>query len=301
MQKLSNFTGQARHGWEKMTPAAFGMGRPHNENLATSQQQASQQQVKRSMASTPMSPLNGLDPSVSLSFNVPFASNLAGPEPEEVVHASPGAFARWTQPPGIPEGTPTHKLPVHVRNVEILRQKCKAMSESSGGRLEAAVTSSEPKPTPASQRLPRKGLITNVCLTGDGEFVHKMRARILNETPIVLVRLAPPPKTTASADKKQRSAIVHIDTKYVTDATTNNVRPNVLEHLDRIANYTGSELFLLRSKQADPDNISANYANGSDQSLEQRLRIAIYGDTESSEHAKMRVLIMIDQVVSSKV
>lgn len=44
--------------------------------------------------------------------------------------------------------------------------------------------------------------------------------------------------------------------------------------------------------------MSANYVQGSDQSLEQRFRIAIYGDPESSEHAKMRVLIMIDQIVS---
>ena len=170
-----------------MTPT-FGMGRPHLDNIPPSQQQ---QQAKRSMSSTPMSPLNAPDSSVSLSFNVPFASNLAGPEPEEVVHASQGAYNRWTHPAGTAEGTPTHKLPVHVRNVEVLRQKCKAMSESSNGRLEAAVTSSEPKPTPASQRLPRKGLITNVCLTGDGDLVHKTRAKILNETPIVLVCLVP--------------------------------------------------------------------------------------------------------------
>ena len=102
----------------------------------------------------------------------------------------------------------------------------------------------------------------------------------------------------ATIDKLQKSATVHIDTKYVVDAATGNVRHGVLEHLDAIAAWTGSELFLLSSKQADPDNMSSNYVNGTDQSLEQRLRIVIYGDPESSEHAKMRVLIMIDQIVS---
>lgn len=71
-----------------------------------------------------------------------------------------------------------------------------------------------------------------------------------------------------------------------------------MEHLNKIAFFTGCDIFLLKSRQADPDSMSANYVHGSDQTLEQRFRIAIYGDPESSEHAKMRVLIMIDQIVS---
>ena len=89
-----------------------------------------------------------------------------------------------------------------------------------------------------------------------------------------------------------------IDTKFVMDPTNDTVRHSVLEHIDKIAMFTGCDIFLLQAKQSDPDNMSANYINGSDQTLEQRLRIAIYGDPESSEHAKMRVLIMIDQIVS---
>jgi len=83
----------------------------------------------------------------------------------------------------------------------------------------------------------------------------------------------------------------------VVDATLTGVKFTVLEHIDRIAQYTGSDIFLLNSKPTDPETSSASYANGSDQSLDQRLRIAIYGDPESSEHAKMRLLIMIDQIV----
>lgn len=232
MQKLSNFAGQARHGWEKMPPA-FGMGRPHDGQQPGPGQQQQQQQhqvgpslsgqgpqhqhqqhqqqqqhhphphpqhphqhqhMKRGAglpAGGPLSPHpSPFDSIVTLSFNVPFSSNLAGPLPDEILHASPGAAQRWTFPEGTdPINTPSYKLPVHIRNEDLLRQLCKALSDSSGGRLEAAVTASEPKPTPASQRLPRKGLVTNVCVSGEGDMVHKMRAKILNETPIALVRV----------------------------------------------------------------------------------------------------------------
>ena len=96
----------------------------------------------------------------------------------------------------------------------------------------------------------------------------------------------------------QRCATVFIDTKYVLDATTSLPRSSVVEHLNKVALFTGCDIFLLKSKQADAENRSANYVNITDQTLEQRFRIAIYGDPESSEHAKMRVLIMIDQIVS---
>jgi hypothetical protein len=182
MQKLSNFTGQARHGWEKMTPAAFGMGRPNIDSNGPVPPA-----LKRSMAPAPMTPLTPAETMVNLSFNVPFSSNLTGPNPEEILHASPGAFQRWTHPEGSEEGTPTHRLPVHTRNVEMLRKLCKTISEASGGRLEATVTSSEPKPVPAVQRRPPKGLVTNVCVSGEGDVVPKIRAKILNETPILLV------------------------------------------------------------------------------------------------------------------
>ncbi|MCJ1249493.1 hypothetical protein MMC30_006717 [Trapelia coarctata] len=278
MQKLSNFTGQARHGWEKMTPAAFGMGRPNIDNGTVPPA------VKRAMAPAPMSPLTPTETLVNLSFNVPFSSNLTGPNPEEILHASPGAYQRWTHPEGTEDGTPIHRLPVHTRNVEQLRKLCKTIGDASGGRLEATVTSSEPKPVPAVQRRPLKGLVTNVCVSGDGDVVHKIRAKILNETPIAL-----------------KCAIVDVDTKLVVDATLTGVKFTVLEHIDRIAQYTGSDIFLLNSKPTDPEASSASYANGSDQSLDQRLRIAIYGDPESSEHAKMRVLIMIDQILKRTV
>lgn len=146
------------------------------------------QPMKRPIpAASPISPLTPTDSIVNLSFNVPFSSSLAGPDPEEILHASPDALRRWTFPEGTEEGTDVHKLPVHANNVEQLRKLCRILSEGSVGRVEATVTSSVPNPTAALQRRPLKGLVTNVCVSGDADTVHKMRAKILNETPIALV------------------------------------------------------------------------------------------------------------------
>lgn len=180
MQKLSNFTGQARHGWEKMTPAAFGMGRPSADTITIPP-------IKRSLAPAQVPSLTPENTIIHLSFNIPFASSLTGPNANEILHASPGAFQRWTHAADAGEAPPTHKLPVHVRNVDDLKKLCKFMGESSGGQLEATVTSMESKPAAPSQRRTRKGLVTNVCVTASGAAVYKMRAKILNETPIALV------------------------------------------------------------------------------------------------------------------
>ena len=176
MQRFQN----VRHGLEKMTPNGF-MSRQHMD-LAIAQP------MKRPIpAASPISPLTPTDSMVNLSFNVPFSSSLAGPDPEEILHASPDALRRWTFPEGTEEGTDVHKLPVHAINVEQLRKLCRILSEGSVGRVEATVTSSVPNPTAALQRRPLKGLVTNVCVSGDADTVHKMRAKILNETPIALV------------------------------------------------------------------------------------------------------------------
>jgi len=176
MQRFQN----VRHGLEKMTPNSF-MSRQHMD-LAIAQP------MKRPIpAASPISPLTPTDSIVNLSFNVPFSSSLAGPDPEEILHASPDALRRWTFPEGTEEGTDVHKLPVHAINVEQLRKLCRILSEGSVGRVEATVTSSVPNPTAALQRRPLKGLVTNVCVSGDADTVHKMRAKILNETPIALV------------------------------------------------------------------------------------------------------------------
>lgn len=169
-----------------MTPSmGFGMSRPQQSPADLSIAPSS---AKRSLVGTSMSP-NPAVPGhlVNLSFNVPFTSNLPGPDKEDVLYSSVGAFQKWIHPDGAAEDMPNHALPVHTRNVENLRSLCRQMSEQSGERIHATVTSSKPKPVPGMQRGPLTAPVTNVCISGDADVVHKMRAKILNETPITLV------------------------------------------------------------------------------------------------------------------
>ncbi|KAK5548948.1 hypothetical protein LTR23_001437, partial [Exophiala sp. CCFEE 6169] len=277
MHKISNFTGQARHGWERMTPAAFGMSRFH-------QDMSTPQPLRRPQGSPAIvSQQSAESTPVNLSFNVPFASNLAGPDPEDILHSSPGACQRWTLPAETPEGTPIHQLPVHVQNEERLRSLCAYISDQSGGRIQATVTSSEPKAGPVLHRR-SQGLVTNVCISGEGDLVYKMRSKILNETPILM-----------------RSAIVDIDPGLILDSAETGVRSSVLNHIDLCAKYTGTDIFLLKPRNGETSSAGASYGNGVDSGLDQRYRVNIFGDMESVEHAKTRALMMIDQILKHKI
>ena len=101
------------------------------------------------------------------------------------------------------------------------------------------------------------------------------------------------------ANKLKKCATVDVEAHLMFNEQQETLKPAVIEHMNAVAKYTGVDVFLLTCKPADPDNVSANIMSGTDQSLDQRLRIAIYGDPESSEHAKLRVLIMIDQIVGT--
>ncbi|KAG8627557.1 hypothetical protein KVT40_005040 [Elsinoe batatas] len=272
MHKIGQITGQARHGWDAMRPS-MGFSRPHQHDLS------GPPPGKRNHGAVNALPPNPAMPGhlINLSFNVPFASNLAGLEPEEVIYASPGAFNRWTHPQGTPEGTPIHELPVHRRDVENLRTLCKTMSEGSGGAVQATVTSSKPKPVPGMQRGPLTALVTNVCISGDAEIVHKMRSKILNDTPITL-----------------RSSSVEVSPSLLMNPDQTECRADVLKHMDEIADKTKADIFLLHPKQTDE---SASVHGNLELSTEGKLRVVIYGDMECCDHAKTRLLIMIDQIL----
>jgi hypothetical protein len=109
---------------------------------------------------------------------VPFASDLAGPNTEDIVYATADAVLRWTHPEDAPDDVPIHELPVHASNVANLRKLCKDITNGPLP-IEAHVKSSEPKRV--------KGQVVNVCLTGSPELVHKSRETILNDTPLALV------------------------------------------------------------------------------------------------------------------
>ncbi|KAL3418367.1 KH domain-containing protein [Phlyctema vagabunda] len=254
MNKLANM----RHWSERMGPG-FGMGRPNmNMNAIPSQQQKN-------------SPIMSPAPAESIihySFNVPFASDLAGPNTEDILYATADAIQRWTHPEDAADDVPVHELPVHATNVAQLKLLCKELTNAPTV-LEAYVNSFQPRKA--------KTQVTNICLSGTPELVHQTRDRILNETPLAL-----------------RCAVVDINGQLVMDETATAIKQQVLAHLDEISSWCGADLFLLGPKFP---SVGEGLNNNGDAGRDQRWRVAIYGDMESAEHAKTRVLILIDRLL----
>lgn len=71
--------------------------------------------------------------------------------------------------------------------------------------------------------------------------------------------------------------------------------------MDDIADKTKADVFLLEAKSRRKDSESASFVSASEKSLDKRLQIHVYGDLESSENAKTRLLIMIDQLLQRQV
>lgn len=304
MHKITTFTGQARHGWEKMTPS-IGLGRPHPQDVNLNGPPPLQNKGRPASASSIAISPTGAAPGVqiNLSFNVPFASALAGPDPDEIIYSSPGAVDRWvnhdaSHDAASGDSVPIYELPVHKNNEQDLRSLCRSIGEMTSGAVQATVTSAKPKAVPGMIRGPLNALVTNVCISGESEAVQKMRAKILNETPITLVSwlnyLAIRLGTCLTL---QRSSSIEVSSNMIMSPEGNAMRADVLKHMDDIANLTKADLFLLHPKQTDAD---ANSLHGSlDATTGDKLRIVIYGVMEGNEHAKTRLLIMIDQIVCS--
>lgn len=180
MNKLANM----RHWSERMGPG-FGMKpQPPNNSMGmpsmTTQQQQQQQQHKGAHGVSPIMPPSPADAPISYTFNVPFSSDLAGPNTEDILYATAGAVLRWTHPEDAPDDVPVYELPVHANHIVALRKVCSDLTN--GPRpIEAHVKSTEPKRV--------KGQVTTVCLSGSPDVVHETREAILNETPLALVSL----------------------------------------------------------------------------------------------------------------
>jgi 2-keto-3-deoxy-L-rhamnonate aldolase RhmA len=83
----------------------------------------------------------------------------------------------------------------------------------------------------------------------------------------------------------------------VIDAAATALKSHVVAHLDEIAKFCGVDVFLLGPKFA---SLSDDVTQTLDAGRDRRWRVAIYGDMESAEHAKTRVLIFIDRLVSAQ-
>lgn len=238
-----------------------------------------------------MSAITGQHPNPSvpsdlthISFNVPFNSNLAGPSLEDILYASSTqkSLERWVHPEGTSEDTPANKLPVHTANLTALRKQCERLATEPSGPapVQASVIAFEPKHEPSLRR-PRKGLVTNVCLSGPDSVVRKARGQILRSSPIMI------------------SAIVDVEVKHLIDVSTNSAYAHSIEELDLIAQHAGVDIFLLSPKPVDGSSRAAD--GGPATGIDDRLRVAIYGDVESVEVARTRILIMIDKLMGMNV
>ncbi|KHN98170.1 KH domain-containing protein [Metarhizium album ARSEF 1941] len=258
MNKLAN----VRHWSERMSPN-FGMGRPNMPMNALNPHQKNATQT--------LGPINSpqaADASIHYSFNVPFASDLAGPNTEDIVHATTDAVLRWTHPADAPDDVQVHELPVHTQNLANLGRLCRDLSVGPLP-IEAHIISSSPKNG--------RGQVTTVCLSGSPELVHKSRETILNEIPISM-----------------RCTTIDIDGNLVCDINAGVLKKPVVETLDYISTFCGVDIFLLGPKLTPMvDGVTGD----SELRIDQRWRVAIYGDILSSEHAKARVLIHIDTLL----
>jgi hypothetical protein len=93
----------------------------------------------------------------------------------------------------------------------------------------------------------------------------------------------------------QRCAVVDVDGELVIDTAKTALKSHVVVHLDEIAKFCGVDIFLLGPKFA---SLSDGVNRAGEAGRDQRWRVAIYGDMESAEHAKTRILIFIDRLVS---
>lgn len=167
MNRLSNLGRDMRH-WSS---PGFGMSRQNQMNGM----------IQPSTKPTPTPVLQPVESTIHYSFNIPFASDLAGPNTEDILYATANAVLRWTHPEDAPDDIPVWKLPVHTSNIEILSKLC---SDITDGPLPvaASVANTIPKrPTASSTQ------VTTITLSGSPELVHKSRETILNDTPIALV------------------------------------------------------------------------------------------------------------------
>ncbi|CAI4210552.1 unnamed protein product [Parascedosporium putredinis] len=183
------------------------------------------------------------DATIHYSFNVPFASDLAGPNTEDILHATTDAVLRWTHPEDAPDEVPVHELPIHSQNLANLQRLCRDLS---AGPLpvEAQVITTTPKNA--------KGQVTTRC-------TH-----------------------------------IDIDGKLVCDLVAGVLKKPVIEGLDTISAYCGVDIFLLGPKLTP---MVDGMTGDAETRVDQRWRIAIYGDVLAAEHAKARVLIQIDRLL----
>jgi len=93
---------------------------------------------------------------------------------------------------------------------------------------------------------------------------------------------------------EQRCATIDVDGNLVSNLREGVLKKSVTDFLDEMSAYCGVDIFLLGPK---PTPMVDGLSGDVELRMDQRWRVAIYGDALSAEHAKTRVLIHIDQLV----
>ncbi|KIH90141.1 hypothetical protein SPBR_00117 [Sporothrix brasiliensis 5110] len=267
MNKLANLN--MRHWSDRINPNFSMSNRP--PNMPGPAMNPLQKLAHQGAANASATSLNQVGMTVNTpvfyAFNVPFASDLAGPDTEDILHATKDAVLRWTHPDSAPDDVPVHELPVHANNLADLGNLCDQLAAKN--EIEANIITSVPKNA--------KSQVTTVCLVGAPDSVYRAHETILNETPLAL-----------------RCTTVDISGDMVADLIEGTLKKAVTDTLDNISNFCGVDIFLLGPKLTP----IVDGLNGDNElRRDQRWRVAIYGDILSSEHAKTRVLIHIDRML----
>ncbi|KAK6346791.1 hypothetical protein TWF696_006900 [Orbilia brochopaga] len=214
----------------------------------------------------------GITENLSFSFCIETPS-LAGPDPKRIAFATPGAKERWLQPVGSDAANlPAYTLPYHRQNLDNLKRLCKSLSDGPE-HVVANAQINEQKPVAGK---PRRSPVTTISLYGDPDVVLRTRGILLESVPL-----------------KLKCATVDIDVEQVI-GEDERFRPEAAQQLERISDYCGVDIFVVHP---EPTKGVSLHAGGSDTSQDTRLKIIIYGDVESVECAKIRVLVMIDDML----
>ncbi|KAJ8122928.1 hypothetical protein ONZ43_g1000 [Nemania bipapillata] len=267
MQKLAANMGM-RHWSDRIQSPSFGMSSRPNMNMTP----MNPHQKTGAPGAPPLSPSPAADTTIHFAFNVPFALDLAGPNTEEILHATGDSVLRWTHPGDAPDDVPIYDLPVHAQNLATLQNLCQELSRGPLP-IDAHVILTAPKLV--------KGQVVTVSLSGAPELVHKSRETILSDTPLAL-----------------RCTTVDVDYGLIVDSAAGALKKHVTDALDTFAAFCGVDIFILGPKLTP----TVDGLNGDVEVIrDQRWRVAIYGDIESTEHAKTQVLIFIDKLLGREV
>ncbi|KAI5779298.1 hypothetical protein EDC01DRAFT_621705 [Geopyxis carbonaria] len=246
----------------------------------------SQAQATASPATRSPPPRVSVEPTPVFQYAFTIQLTIApSPRREDILYATKNAEINWTHSAGCPpEQQLPSQLPFYQVIIRDLDNICKEISERGDGCLATVkVTESQSlfdqrsrNPSFETQR-PKRDIAIAIWLAApENTIAINLRSMILARCPVSL--------KTACID-------FNPDHYFSEDG---KARPRVLAHLEHLAKYTGTDIFVLRPEESRTGSAGDPEV---DASQGKRLRVKIYGDLESVEHAKTRVLLMIDDML----